>query len=863
MVLHGSWGTNIMENMPSTNQVVDDSTFRSAIQQQLRSDGVYDEITARLRANILLSLCNPKAKKSQVDHGLEEMAWQSLVYHFLAERNFVHTLSVYSAECGMECRSFANMSLEDCMKALGLSRFWNQLKKKQNDGRDDENQGGISMLLRFVAHVFAPDERYSDVDRKCVSVSVQTESGALSASNGNTTENEYIEQIDHHHTSLTKKTAMKSMEQRIIEIEHDLRHEMNEKLRLSAKKQAIHVTRRLEEEHREEVKRMQSLIDAERVKSQEIETEWTEKFALLKLAMEKERSEMGRKLEMVLLAKETLESDISLMHDTKKKQIEERARELDAIDEQKRRLQSEINEAIRQQDAIKAIELRCASLQCEQDTWLSEREELLNEIKLLHKQLTSSRKAKDIVEQSLAQLKSDYLKQSQTHRMTENSLQSQLQKLEGKYQKATSDLENTGLDLETARNEVTSLHSLLSQTKSALESVTFRGEDDSFKRDHFGFRTTDFRHLLQSKVSRNSIGVSDSSRAPPLSTPSFRPKTSSSVLQRSAPDSFDGSSCSFENTTFKLLGAGSDAEQRNGSFMPQVDSEGHQTRRSIVKPVDNIHQTRVDNQTIPEDPPCCFAGDPPDGTSLVQDDKARNENMCQSMTIANFLYEQRPRAKKHHALENPMNAIIHEQHDDDVSALSGGIGLSDFATEQAYSSEVVELSDESDRADSNATQHEQSDPYEEMRNFSNKDEDGTSLRESKDKKVARNNVDSSTEMPLSLAVTTVPNTTFMSDQYSESFQSENEKNAIAAGERETQKSNEYEIGKQVGTDSCDNMIKNYCTHNMTDEPATTTCVESEESYPQHREVETADFDTPRSISSTSSNAYSASFYTED
>ncbi|KAL7522782.1 hypothetical protein ACHAWX_007482 [Stephanocyclus meneghinianus] len=827
-----------MEKMPLPNEGVDDCKFRLAIQQQLRVDGVFDEITARVRASILLSLSNTTANKPEVNHGLEEMAWQSLVYHFLGDRRFVHTLSVYSAECGMVGHSHVYMTIDDCMKALGLSRFWNELKDKQDDGRDNGSQGGISLLLRFVAHLSASQQLYSSMDRKWVSVSVQTESAATSTSSGSNKESEYINPVDQHHARLGKKENVSSMEQRIIEIERDLRHEMNEKLRLSAKKQAIHATRRLEDELKEEAKRMQYLIDAERVKCQQVEREWTEKAAHQKLAMEKELREMARKLEIAVLAKDTLESDIGLMNEMKKKQMEDRARELDAIDEQKRRLQSEINETALQKDAVKATELMCASLQCEKDSWLAERDELLDEIKLLHKQLTSAHKAKDIIQQSLSQLKSDHVKQSQTQRIKENHLKSQLQNLEEKYQKATCDLEKTRLELETARNEVSSLHCLLRQTQSALESVTFRGEADSFKHG-VGFRTSDLRNLHLSEISRHSFGVG-STRAPSPSTSSSRPKTSSSILERSGPNLAESSSFSIGKTAFKLSGIGdvNDTRQWNDSSMPQLDSEGHQTSSSLVKPMDNIHQKIVDHHTIPEDPPSCLAGDRPDSKSLKENDNSTNKQMCQPVRTASLIYEQQRLAKPNHAIKKPMKAIIHDKPDDDVSAISEAVSQSDLATEEVHSSKVVEF-----------RQHEQSEPCEEIRNASDHDDNGTRLSASKEKKEACCSDDNSLKMPLSPVIfaASAPNDTFTTDHYTESFHSENEQNGTSTGGNESNKSNYY---------SGDARAKNYTTSAIH--------VESSESYSPHRETDKTDIDTPRSISSSSSsNGYSASFYTED
>jgi len=533
----------------------------------------------------------------------------------------------------------------------------------------------------------------------------------------------------------------------------------------------------------------------------------------------------------------------------KKKQMEERAKELDAIDEQKRRLQSEINKTVLQQDAIKATELMCASLQCEKDSWLSERDELLDEIKLLHKQLTSAHKAKDIIQQSLAQLKSEHVKQSQNQRIIENHLKSQVQNLEEKYQAATCDLEKTSLELETTRNEVSRLHCLLRQTQSALESVTFRGEADSFKNGHVGFRTSDSRNLYLSEVSRNSVGVCGSTRAPP-STLSSRPKTSSSMLERSGPDLAVSSSFSIKNTDpFKLLGIGdvNETGQWKDSSTPQLDSTGHQPSRSLVKPMDNIQQRREDHQTIPEDPPSSFAGDPPDSKSLTENINAPNEKLFQPVRTASLINEQQLRAKTNRAIKKPMKSIIQDNPDDDVSAISEARSQSDFATEKEHYSKVGEF-----------RQHEQSEPCGEIRNSSDYYDDGTCLSASKEKKEACCPDNDSLKMPLSPVIfaASVPNDTFITDHYSDSFHSENEQNATSTGGNESHKSNYYGIGKQVGADSGNAMAKN-CT-------TSAIYVESTESYPPHREADKTDIDTPRSISSsTSSNGYSASFYTED
>lgn len=613
--------------MSASKETVDESTLKASIQQRLRNNGIIDEITAQVRSSLLLSLRNKTTSKQ--NRGLEDMAWLSLIYHFLGEKNFTHTLSVFTAECGLESGQIQMLSFFDSLKALGLGGYFDQneiLSKSQQDGK-------VSILLNAMSQWSSSHGASTTIKRESITVSVQTDMMVL--------EDLRIDNKENNQTS-------KSMGQRLQEMERDLRHEMNEKLRLSAKKQAINATRRVEKKHQDEIASLKKQIEFERTKTKQVEEDCESKLASEKLSIEKERIDWNKKYDRLLLEKGILESDVALMIEHRKKDSREMSAKHDEIEEQKRRLQSEINEILLQQEAIKATEIMCGALQGEKESWLAQREELLDEIELLRQNLASVQKAKDLMYQSCGQLKAEQVKLIQEHRIKENNIQKEharlecdYEKLDEKYQATLLHLEKTRLQLDSIKIEVASLRSLLRQSTSALQSVTFRDEEPPK------------RHLPNTH--RTPLSVYRSTRVNPPSAPAAQSSCRKEVPCR---DTTDG-------PPTKLVEKQQDEE---------LEEDADANENAMNDKADWGHLS--DNVCLPpdcKDPPMLSPKDPPCSSSLASESLCD----CPGKDPAFALFQSDNVGSK---TETLVESVIH-QHADDVSAISEGMSGRDIQTD--------------------------------------------------------------------------------------------------------------------------------------------------------------------------------------
>ena len=597
--------------MPRARESIDESTLKTAIQQKLRNNGVYDDITAHIRSSLLLSLRNPSETKKPKDGGIENVAWQSLIYHFLNEREFVHTLSVFAAECGLENGNQKQFSVEESMKVLGLGNFYAESQKSACEE-------GISALLGVVAKLSSSHSAVAVQERQTITVSVQTETVSPVASpRGKKNE----------HTNYNGNQPSNSIEYRLQQLESELRHEMDEKLKISAKKQAINAMKRVEQRHRDEMNSLRKQFELERERVKQIDNDWTEKLAREQHSMEKERIDMNKKYERLVLEKDTLESELALMVEFKKQQHRDWSKQQGEIEEQKRCLQSEMNKILLHQDAMKATEVMCASLRDEKD-------DLLNQTQLLRKQLASVLNARDALHQSCAKLKADHVKMSQEHRIKENSLQrakaqveSQLIELQEKYDDAVCDLGKNRLQLERTKNEVASLRSLLRQSQTALESVTFRDEAPCYH---------------PSKVSRSSIGAYCGTASSLKQTRCLAP---SSFVQSAEPKALSKEQGEVLSTQ---EGDGLKSDEGDTTAVCQIDSPC--------------------NLAGPKDPPLWSPKDPPDSRSTSG---SHHERLDVDSRIL-FRRKTTNTDKSIKKPQTPVESIVNDQADD-ISAISEAI----------------------------------------------------------------------------------------------------------------------------------------------------------------------------------------------
>ena len=151
--------------------VMSAADFRAAVQQQLRDDGVFDDITAAVRARLVRSLLdeNPQTP-ARANRSDRELALLSLVYHHLDDQGLHGAVSVLCAESKLETSPTFPWGFARALKALGLESVWEQFA-----AADGNPSTGVLPFLDWFARTKLPSiERTSTR----VSRSAQTEKEA-------------------------------------------------------------------------------------------------------------------------------------------------------------------------------------------------------------------------------------------------------------------------------------------------------------------------------------------------------------------------------------------------------------------------------------------------------------------------------------------------------------------------------------------------------------------------------------------------------------------------------------------------------------------------------------------------------------
>ena len=375
--------------------------LRSAVQQQLQSDGVLDEITASIRSRILLSLRNeygPTASATTNDTSNRSTALLSLIYYFLEQNQFPHTLSVFAAESKME-RSLRPMTSTDAIKELGLQVIWKTFNKTNK-----YNMVDILSLLQGLAHMVSIQQEkmieteikvIENSDRLQTSKAIQTEVESFPRPQTSKSIQTDVNSLPHTLENNNDNSIDNCTESSILSIEREcqqrMRQEMNEKLRLSAKTQAIQASRRLEQKHNEALQFLHDQIEVDRRQSQRQQDELTEKLTQQQMLAQHEQSKITQRLEATLFEKLSLQSEMDLLNERVKEMQKHRFKEwtdehemlrrkaldsMNELDGEKRNLQTQLHEVDMQKEAMRAKETQLAWLTQEKSTLLAEIAEL-------------------------------------------------------------------------------------------------------------------------------------------------------------------------------------------------------------------------------------------------------------------------------------------------------------------------------------------------------------------------------------------------------------------------------------------------------------------------------------------------------
>jgi hypothetical protein len=363
--------------------------FRSAIQKQLRSDGVLDEMTATIRSRFLRSLLKDNGLSASAPSPvvIHSKAMLSLIYHFLEQHRFAHTLSVFAAESKLE-RTHP-LSPVDAVKELGLSVICDKLPSPTID---------ILSLLRGAAHLILIQSE-KQIESPSVPNILATKSIQTDAEPAPTSDNT---------SDICSESAVAAIER---ECEQRMRQEMNEKLKASAKTQAIQAMRRVEHKHKDALRKLHQQFDEERSQYQH------------------RQDELTKKVEAVLSVKYSLQSEIELLNERVTEMHQQRLKEQDLLATKAR---ADRHEFEIQNEALRTKETMLLALTQERPVLLAEIENLRNQQTTL---LTTQNRA--------------------------------LATMQEKYQSVKA-------ELQSSKDEVAGLLNLLKQSQKAIESISFR-----------------------------------------------------------------------------------------------------------------------------------------------------------------------------------------------------------------------------------------------------------------------------------------------------------------------------------------------------------------------------------------------------
>jgi oral-facial-digital syndrome 1 protein len=139
--------------------------LRDNLKEALRKSGALDSVKAQIRKEFIDTIGQKKNKITK-EKSLHNRILFSIVYHFLKKNTLVHSLSVYTAEIGLQ--SSEVLSEEDVL--LGLN-FGSKSKsvlhiKAENESNSNNVESVLDVLIK---------ESSTNSHRTCVSSSTQTE----------------------------------------------------------------------------------------------------------------------------------------------------------------------------------------------------------------------------------------------------------------------------------------------------------------------------------------------------------------------------------------------------------------------------------------------------------------------------------------------------------------------------------------------------------------------------------------------------------------------------------------------------------------------------------------------------------------
>jgi len=522
--------------------------LQSSIKQQLKDDGVLDELQTSIKSKILSSLLsnnkNDTNNNATKKEDPKEIALLSLLFHFLESQEYPHTLSVYAAESKLQPLSIIEIFTELGLQDL-LSKF---------SSRDSIETNDVLSLLQSVANWLSSQTTSDARTIRVSTANVQTDDNKENT-------------VNNSQSATRKQSSIIEIER---EIEQRLRNEFNDKLKLSAKRQAIESTRRVEQKHKQSLHQLKDQVDAEKAKAQRREEELAMQLSQQQVQAQGELKGATTKLESALLEKESLHNEIELLAQRVKtmqlskvaeweeehEKIQEKTRAtMEELANQRHSLQLQMNEVADQRDQIKAKEREFTSLNRE-------------------------------IESLRAQYEEDTTKN-----------QTQLSELQSQYK-------NTKSELEASRLEVSGLRSLLRTSQAAIESISFREIAQPANSEPMQPSTIYDRSPVKTDVQLLGSSPNNLAASYPIQS-----ETTTHYQQGKTTYDEGVQTCEIKpiENQHEQQHDGEISKTSNNTTLPK-----HQEK--VTQPV-AASSDLLTQPVIPEDPPCSSLEDPPEATS--------------------------------------------------------------------------------------------------------------------------------------------------------------------------------------------------------------------------------------------------------
>jgi len=526
-----------------------ESSQRS-IKQQLKDDGVLDELQTSIKSKILSSLLsnnkNDTNNNATKKDDPKEIALLSLLFHFLESQEYPHTLSVYAAESKLQPLSIIEIFTELGLQDL-LSTF---------SSRDSIETNDVLSLLQSVANWLSSQTTSDARTIRVSTANVQTDDNKENT-------------VNNSQSATRKQSSIIEIER---EIEQRLRNEFNDKLKLSAKRQAIESTRRVEQKHKQSLQQLKDQMDAERSKAQRREEDLNLQLSQQQVQSQGELKGATTKLESALLEKESLHNELELLAERVKQMqlskmteweeehdhIQEKTRTtIEELANQRHSLQLQMSEVADQRDQMKAKEREFTSLNREIDS-----------------------------------LRTQYNEDQQKNHTQLSTLQSQY--------------ESTKSELEASRLEISGLRSLLRTSQAAIESVSFREIAQPANSEPMQPSTTYDRSPIKTDV--QLLGSSPNNLAA-----SYPIQSDTTTHYQQGKTTYDEGvqTCEIKPTEnqHELQRDSEISKTSNTTTLPKHKEE-------VTSPVAaSSDNDKLIQPVIPEDPPCDSPEDPPEASS--------------------------------------------------------------------------------------------------------------------------------------------------------------------------------------------------------------------------------------------------------